>query len=170
MWAEVLPAGKGGAMTTTARSNVYATQMLIDNEEGLAKLYQSYAAKFPVFADFWLQLAEEEVKHARWVRELQTDIKYGTITCNENRFDADLFSEYFTMLSQHLSDALHKKMTLFEALDTALFLERTYIEKSFFEIFEGDTETAKRVLDVLANGTKSHIQHIETLWERYRPK
>jgi rubrerythrin len=157
-------------MVTEVSCNAQAVQMLIENEEGLAKLYQAYAVKFPVFASFWSQLAAEEVKHANWVRELQMDIKYGTIRCNEHRFDTELISAYLDEVEQHLSDALHKKLTLYEALNTALFLERTYIEKSFFQIFEGDTETAKRVLDVLAHGTQTHIQRIEALWERYRPK
>ena len=40
------------------------------NEELIAKLYRSYAAKFPVLNEYWSSLAAEEINHAAWIRNL----------------------------------------------------------------------------------------------------
>ena len=157
-------------MTAIDSDNVRAVQLLIKDEEGLARLYQAYALKFPIFAPFWSQVASDELRHADWVRELMTDVQSGTVVYRASRFNPELFCAYLDEIDRQIKKATTEKMTLFDALSTALFFERTYIEKNFFEIFESDTEMASRILDMLAGGTREHARRIEELWERYRPK
>jgi hypothetical protein len=41
---------------------------LAENERGLAALYESFAAAFPIDRDLWAGLAREEEEHASWIR------------------------------------------------------------------------------------------------------
>ncbi|MRR15110.1 MAG: hypothetical protein EG826_01500, partial [Deltaproteobacteria bacterium] len=45
-------------------------ELLEQMELDMSHLYKLFAEKFPKYADLWTSLSEQEIVHAKWVKEL----------------------------------------------------------------------------------------------------
>ena len=130
-------------------------------EDSVAQLYETYAQKFPEHANFWMTIALQENMHADWVRGLGAMLSSGTMSFKEDRFSIEQLQQSLDDLRNELQTARQTDYSISEATAIALKLEESLIEKSFFEIFESDSQEMKEVFEDLTKDTQEHIAKLE---------
>ena len=136
-------------------------EMMSMNEEGIRKLYEAYAEKFPDYRDFWSGLAKEEAEHALWISRLASRGKEGSILINEKRFNTAAIRTFSSYIDREITNAKSLPMSVVSALSVALYIEESIIEHNYFEVFEGDSVEFKKTLSDLASATKKHHDRIK---------
>lgn len=131
--------------------------LLIQNELGFARLYQKFARIYDD-ADFWLELAQQEKRHAQW---LKTIFESRDVTHLSNTF---LSRTTVLMMVRVIEEEIVSKqsISLKEALEKSLKYEKSFIENNFFEVFEADAPTARKVFADLKIETLGHINFIKS--------
>lgn len=135
-------------------------EALIKNEEKLGELYQIYSEKFPNYKNFWLDLARDEISHAAWIRKLSEKTKEGSVYFDEKRFNIEAINTYSQEVVKRISEAKFSKMSIVSALSTAYYFEIAFIERKFFEVFEGDSVELKHTLKALNNACINHSNKV----------
>ena len=136
-------------------------EMLAQNEERIRKLYEAYAEKFSEYQDLWNKLAEEETKHATWIRKLASWVKEGVININKNRFNISAIRTFSNYVDKELTNVKLSFVPLLNALTIASYIEDSIIEHNYFEVFEGDSLELRNTLLDLANETNKHRNMIK---------
>lgn len=137
-------------------NQIKTIEALANHEEAISQLYRKYGDKFPDYEQFWLGLAEEEVLHTKWIRELRDDIEEGTVFFNEGRFNIVAIQTSLKYIKKQIVDSENQEISLPFALFLALDIENALLERKYFEIFEGDSVGLKHVLQDLAEATELH--------------
>jgi hypothetical protein len=138
-------------------------ELLAENEELVSDLYTKYAAKFPELKDFWQGLANEETKHAKWIRAINSQHEKGRLKINEQRFNQEAIKTHHRFLNKEINKA-SGDISLQSALYTALYIEKSLIEKRYFEISSGDSTKVKQTLFDLEAATNDHINRVQRVW------
>jgi rubrerythrin len=142
-------------------------QLMAENEEAVARLYRAYAERFPRHRDFWQELANEEIHHLQLLQRLPAR-KDPSVEINEDRFDRDVFQVSSEYLEKKLTQAVTGKISIKDALSTALDIETGMLERGYFEVFEGDSREFKRTLQALAAATEKHTNKIRKELDKKR--
>lgn len=142
-------------------NQIKTIEALANHEEAIGELYRKYSGKFPDYEQFWLGLAEEEVLHAKWIRELRDEIEKGTVFFNDGRFNIVAIQTSLKFIKKQIVDSESQEISIIIALSLALDTEKALLERKYFEIFEGDSVRLKHVLQDLAEATEHHRDRIE---------
>jgi len=142
-------------------NQIKVIEVLASHEEAISELYRKYSDKFPDYEQFWLGLAEEEVLHAKWIRELRDDIEEGTVFFNEGRFNIVAIQTSLKFIEKQIVDSESQEMSLIIALSLALDAENALLERKYYEIFEGDSVRLKHVLQDHAEAEDLHRDRIK---------
>ncbi|UCE24088.1 MAG: hypothetical protein JSU74_12450 [Candidatus Zixiibacteriota bacterium] len=145
-----------------------ALQMLIDHELAIAELYRAYADRFSDYREYWQDLANEENEHAEEIRGLMNLVDQNQKVVDTQGFKPAAVNTSIGYLRDITKLATNTPITIRDALSTALDLEKAMIERKFFDIFDTSAPEAQAVLMVLTDGTKNHVETIETEWARFR--
>ena len=135
-------------------------ELLAENEMLISRIYRVFSDRFPEYRDFWEEMAEEEVKHADMIRSVVPDLKEGTVRFKAERIDdtsAGMFRDY---LKYSLARAREQDTPLEDAFEAALAIEHDLIERSFFDLFDTDTEELALVFEGLASSTREHHRRL----------
>jgi rubrerythrin len=136
-------------------------------EESMAVLYKQYARCFTEYAEFWEELAGEELVHAELITQMLLEYERGVLVVNVTRQDD---TPYHAVL-QHLAGLVHQAKSgltsMREALAHARDLERDYVEQHLIEVFETDHEEMAYVLATLHRDTEHHQQRLEEMIDAY---
>ena len=143
-------------------------QLFADHEEALGELYRAYAEKLPGHRDFWLELAEEESGHSRWIRELGAEVAAGSGSLERGRFSVEAVRASLSHLREQLAAAQSEDVSLVHALSIGVDIEAGLIEKRFFEVLDSDAPDVKRVLRALSSATAAHRDRLRQAWEEQR--
>jgi hypothetical protein len=143
-------------------------EMLAANEEGVAILYRGYANAFPALREFWLPLADEELQHACWIRNLDAATGSNSMSVNETRFNVNAIRSFNDYLENELARLNERNIPLIEALSTTSYIEQSLIEAKFFEVFETDSTEIKDVLTKIRNDTTAHRNRAKTELEKFK--
>ena len=146
---------------TSSPKRVNILQMLAANEEAVGKLYETYANKIPEHEEFWFGLAMEEADHANWLLDLITKVNKGSASVYESLFKTEDIQDFHNYLTEQLDRAKQERISFVEALAIALNIEKSLIERKYFQIFEGGSEEYWHVLEYLASATENHIKVIQ---------
>ena len=146
---------------TSSPKRVNILQMLAANEEAVGKLYETYANKIPEHEEFWFGLAMEEADHANWLLDLITKVNKGSASVYESLFKTEDIQDFHNYLTEQLDRAKQERISFVEALAIALNIEKSLIERKYFQIFEGGSEEYWHVLEYLASSTENHIKVIQ---------
>ena len=138
------------------------------NEEAVAHLYEAYAQSFPECADFWSDLAVDELTHAEWLRSLAGRAEDAAVYINEDRFKKEAISAFGEYLRDQLARVQSQRLPLITALSVARDVERALIERRFFEVFESDSVEMKHLLHRLAESVEEHLRKVEQRWIEHR--
>ena len=153
----------------TAQKKQKILELLVENEEAVARLYLAYAEKFPRQKDFWNTLAKEEIQHSRWIQKLSSGIR-APVQIKEDRFDEAVFQISFDYLEDKLAQAKDENLSHKDALSTALDIETGMFERGYFEVFEGDDPELRKVLNQLATETERHTGSLRNALAKKRWK
>jgi hypothetical protein len=143
-------------------------EILAANEEGIAILYGGYANAFPVLREFWLPLADEELQHASWIRNLNAATGCNSISVNETRFNVNAVHSFKDYLDNELARLNEQNIPLIEALSTTSYIEQSLIEAKFFEVFETDSTELKDILTKIRNDTTAHRNRAKAELEKFK--
>lgn len=131
----------------------------VDLEVAVSLIYKEFMLMFPEDAGFWGQLALEEEDHARLY--LAGDIlkvigEYAGI-----HFPPAAFIERTIAFTQQIRERIESRpMSLKEALDIALKLERTIMESIIFDLPDSDNPVIRNLRKIFTD-TESHVDRIE---------
>lgn len=148
----------------------WVVEMLARIERALGDLYTRFAARLPDHASFWAHLADDEIKHTEWVHGLQAEIDAGLVTAVAARANRELYQAFLDDIRNRLVEADRHSLTQYRALSAARYLESTYLEKCFLDVFETDSPGVKRILTALADNTERHREVIEQSWRDTQPE
>ena len=134
-------------------------------EEAMSNLYKIYSKKFPDWYEFWFDLYMAEMKHAALIRGLSRRVESGEITFNDNRFDVIVISSALKNIGILESNAHGKDIEIKYALQVALDMENSLLEKNMYKIFETDSEALKKLLLHLHQETEEHKETVKKALE-----
>jgi rubrerythrin len=141
-------------------------EALINNEKALEDLYKTYADKLLLYSDFWHKIAEDEKSHAAWIGTLYAKMEKGLVDFSEKRFPVDAVNDFIKYIQEKKKEALDGNVTLLQALETAVHMERGLLESKFFEVFKDDSLEIKIILEALRMGTEEHLREVERVWKK----
>ena len=138
---------------------------LMDNEMAIAGIYQIYAQRYQKNQEFWTNIANEEIQHARLIEKLSKR-KDLSISKMKDRFTPEVFNVSLRYLEEKRKQAEEEILSFKETLSIALDIETGMIERDYFKIFEGDSLEFKRTLGALDAATQKHCNKIRKLLAR----
>lgn len=129
-----------------------------ENELNISRLYKLYAKANPQHKQFWQKLASEEIQHALEIRESyqgQEEI------FEENNFSRGTIKYVSDFVRDNIEKAQKEKVGHLEALEIALRIEQSFLEKKCFEIFIPSEQKVKEVLKKLNKETEEHVERLK---------
>jgi hypothetical protein len=131
----------------------------VDLEIAVSLIYKEFMLMFPDESAFWGQLAEEEENHARLY--LAGDILKVTGEFSGIRFPPSVFiTKTLEFTGQIQEQIRNRPITLKEALDMALKLEKTIAESIVFNFPESSNSVIANLRKIITD-TESHVDRIE---------
>lgn len=147
-----------------------AIESLAENEILVSRIYRAFSETFLEYHDFWNKMAEEEIQHADMIRSIVPEVKEGTVRLKAERLDETSVGMFRDYLKLCLARAVEQDILLKDAFETALAIEHDLIERSFFDLFEADTEELKLIFEGLVSSTKEHHRRlVETIEKSGQP-
>jgi len=143
-------------------------ETLAAHEDALGDLYATYAVKFPEAAHLWESLSAEEYGHGSLMRDL---------TGHEHEHELDVFVDTRRFPLPELRSATRgvrdqievaesSRLSLVEALQTALGFEQEIVERDAYQVFTSDSTNVARVLSHLRVSSERHRDSIRELLMR----
>ncbi len=145
-------------------------ELLSKNEEEISELYGLYAKILPHYKDFWLELMNEEIGHASWIRDFANGIEKRALFINPQRFPMEAFNTYKEYLHGAIDRASRKGIDPIQAFTSALYVEQSLIELPFFAVIDTGSEDFDKVVLRLREATEWHIKKIEEYWSNVKDK
>jgi rubrerythrin len=138
------------------------------HEEAVAKLYNTYASRYPHLNEFWATLAWEEQDHANKIRRLGEEIKKRRAAFDPTKYRPQAVDSSLAYLTQQAEIAKSGDLLLVNALSIALNVEKTIIDGKIFEAFKGYYDDTKAIIRELATSVEDHYQIVHTKWTEHR--
>ena len=138
--------------------------LLEAHERVIGKLYAAYAERFPTERTFWQSLSQEEDKHAECIASLRPKIENDPDSLIVARFPTVAIEHSIAYINKLIDQADHPSLTRTKALSAAMNIETALLENKSFEVFASNNPSLRRVLELLEQGTQSHLQRVRQLW------
>ena len=142
------------------QDGIQAIDALVKIEETMAEIYRLFAKRFPANRDLWSRLAEEEVDHAGWIRDLYGRVEEGTVFLSEEGFRLEGIQRFLRYAEDQLKEAQREKLPFLRALDMALDLESALLERKFYKMFEADSEALAQAFEDMDRQIQEHTRRI----------
>ena len=153
--------GVSGA--TTARQVVDA---LAAHEDAIGDLYAAYAICFINAASFWQGLSAEEYGHGSLMRDLVASGPEPDTFIDGKRFPLPELRQVTRAVRDQMEVAENSRLSLVQALQTALDFEQQIVERDAYQVFAGDSANVARVLNHLRVSSERHRDSIRDLLMR----
>jgi hypothetical protein len=138
--------------------------LLAANERALRALYEEYARQLPQHAAFWLGMAAEEERHAKWIEELGAALT--TAQTPRPRFKVEAILTFSDLLREQRAYA-RQGTTMAAAVANAYYLEISLMERRFFEQLPQQSPEVARVLASLKKETEKHVRKTRDALTRF---
>jgi hypothetical protein len=99
---------------------------------------------------------------------VKPQVEEGGVIVSEDRFPAEVIQQSIDDIKNLKTKAEDVGISLVEALETAVKMEKGLIDSRFFEAFEGDPSPLKNMLNSLKEGTQYHYQVVYEAWTKVR--
>jgi rubrerythrin len=142
------------------KAGMQAVEGLVEIEETIFGIYRLFAERFPAHRDMWSRMAEEEMGHAKWIRDLYGKVEQGSVRLGEDHFRVEGIQAFLDYANERLEEARTAKLPFLHALDMALDLESGLLEREFYRIFEADSETLEQALEDMQREIRDHTVRI----------
>ena len=143
-------------------------RLLADHEAALADLYASFANHLSGSSDFWNKMADDERKHQALIEDIRIKLEDGTWRFKRPDFVANAIIESLNWVEDLKKGFAIRGLSMRDALQTALQLEKSMIEHRFFDVFESDSTVSIVVMEAEAAGTRAHIHRLELEAKRFK--
>jgi len=142
---------------------VTAVESLIRIETTIGSIYRTFAQRFPAHQDDWSGMAGEEDRHARWIGDLHEEAREGVVSFKKSRFDIAAIERFLEYVEEKLNLARDEEISLVQAVDIAVDLETSLLERRFYDVFEGDSAVLRRTFDNMRGQIDGHIMKLRKL-------
>jgi rubrerythrin len=142
---------------------LHAIELLKAIEFDVARIYDVFANKFPVHKDLWTELSAEEKMHTRWIENLLEEAVSGSIELRKGRFNTGAIQSFSKYAEDILSRIQKEDISLTQAVDMAVDLETSLLERRFYDIFDGDSDILKETFSNMISQTSGHIGKIQRI-------
>lgn len=133
------------------------TELFSENEYNVGKLYELYSKKFSHNEKFWRKLSEEEFGHADDIKNYgKTEVEFV-----ENNFTRDVICYVMSFVTEEIENARYREMTHLEAVNIALRIEQSILEKKCFDFFPIKNQFLKKLIIKLNNDTERHVRMLK---------
>jgi protein-arginine kinase activator protein McsA len=139
-------------------------ELFEENELQVGRLYELYSQKFPEHESFWHDLSMEESEHVASIQAMQIIESDNLI--QESKFTRGVLKYVADFVKEKIQEAQKKKITHPEALEIALRIERSIIEKKCFDFFIPTDKKLESILKKLNQETESHIGRLQKEFSR----
>lgn len=131
-------------------------ELFEENEVDISRLYRIYSQKIKGHKRFWEELSKEEIEHSLELNKIREEEKTDMI--KENNFSRGIVKYVSDFVAEQIKVAKNGKITHREAIEIALRIEQSMLEKKCFEIFIPSKESLKKVLKNLNKETEKHVE------------
>lgn len=133
----------------------------IDLEMACAEIYRTFMRLFPAERDFWEGLAKEEENHAKFYYTLDFLKLVGESPDQLSLPSLNLIDKTLDF-AENIKTQIQTKLTitLEEALNMALLLEKSLLETYLFEIRDEDDSAFMDIKKMLVD-EKTHVDKLE---------
>jgi hypothetical protein len=131
--------------------------LLEENELNIGSLYSLYAQKIPEKQLFWDRLSNAEIAHASHIGNSKSGITKAEEII-ENKFTRGVMRYVMDYVLQEIKRATTSDITHSYALQTALRIEQSLLEKKCFEFFKPANLTVQEVFRKLNDDTEQHVR------------
>ena len=146
-------------------------QSIIDlfenNELKISILYRVYSQKIPAHKNFWEKISQEEVNHAK---EIARSFLKEKECFEENKFTRGVVNYVSGYVDEKIEEARKNKISHTEAINIALRVEQSMLEKKCFDMFIPKNATVKEVIERLNKDTKRHVEQLRKELKKLEPK
>jgi len=137
-----------------------AIEGLVSIEETLSKIYHLFAERFPGHRELWSRMAREETTHAKWVCDLSGRLEDGSLSLDEDRFRVEGIQLFLEYAEDKFKEAKAEKLPFLHALDMALDLESSLLERKLYQVFKAHSESMERALEDMERRIREHTERI----------
>ncbi len=138
-----------------------------ENELNVSRLYRIYSVKFPDHGQFWQRLSEEEIGHAAQIRALRGQPGTDFV---ENNFTRGVVAYVIDFVKEEIEKAESGGISNFDAVNTALRIEQSILEKKCFDFFQATNIPLTEVMGKLSRETEKHFKMLQLMAERLEKK
>lgn len=135
--------------------------LFAENEEKIAHLYELYAEKFPVQKKMWALLASEEHRHVSILRELEKTLSKNHKFAKVQDHGWQILFYVRDFIDSRIAEVQAVNIDIKQALNTALSLEQSMVEKKSFEVFVPLSAEMAQAMDRLNRETDGHARRLE---------
>jgi hypothetical protein len=134
---------------------------LANLEARIGVLYKAYDALFPSELSIWGIMANEELAHARMLESLNKELDEGHLFWNIGLFGEAAVAEQTTVVDAALKRAHDFNVTEHEALEVAIAIEKSLLERHFYTTVKSDSKVFPHIASALLKATEGHIRKLQ---------
>lgn len=132
--------------------------LIFENEQRVLALYKIYAKKISKHKLFWRGLAGEEAVHVKILRDLNAYYRNSDDLFKTNKHIFGIFDYIGSFIESEISRAKSENVSQENALEVALRIEQSMVEKKCFEIIKPEKAEILKVFRRLNKETKGYTE------------
>jgi hypothetical protein len=137
-------------------------ELFVKQEFLIGKLYKLFSFRYPVYKDFWTEMASEEHLHASWLKRFTERDPTNIFKFSQGELRVGTLASSIESIEELIAGVKgNSEFTITQAVSIALHLEKALWEQKVFQCFEGDSDEVRKILDSLNVEQKIHIAKME---------
>jgi len=144
-------------------------EKMAEFERTIGSLYAAFADMLPEHRDFWEAISAEEEQHAVWIEGFSDLYEAGMASISAFKFSMHEIEEGIDFVKKELGKAMQGRFGNDRALDVALLVEQSVLEREYYQVVRDPTEAVARLLASLKDGTREHLLRLEAAREGRPP-
>jgi len=144
-------------------------EKMAEFERTIGSLYAAFADGLPEHREFWEALSAEEEQHASWIEGFSDLGEAGVAKISAFTLSMREIDEGIDFVKKELGKAMQQSFGNDRALDVALLVERSILERKYYSVVRDPTDAVAKLLASLEDGTREHLLRLEAAREGRRP-
>jgi len=144
-------------------------ERMAEFERTIGSLYAAFADMLPGHREFWEAISAEEEQHADWIEGFSDLDEAGMASVSAFKFSMREIEEGIDFVKKELGKAMQGNFGNDRALDIALLIERSILERQYYKIVREPTDAVAVLLASLRDGTREHLLRLEAARKSISP-
>jgi hypothetical protein len=146
-------------------------ELFVEQEHLIGVLYKLFARRYPEHKVFWTKMAKEEQQHATLIKRMIESDSQNKIKFTQGELRKSVIVASVKFIAATISEFKNNEnIPIIQAARVALQLEKGLCEKKVFQLFEGDSDEVRRVMDSLTAEQGLHIIQIDNFGLQFMDK